>query len=87
MMFSSCWYSSLSRQSITTVIQKEGLAMGAPTSSILSEIFLQHVQYTLLPQLTSKQKFINYFQYVDDILLIYDSTKLHKFNSDSKVIT
>jgi hypothetical protein len=48
--------------------------MGAPSSSILSEIFLQHAEHSHLPSLTQKHKIINYFCYVDDILLIYDST-------------
>jgi len=71
----------------TYVIQKDGLAMGTPSSSILSKIFIQHVEHTHLSRLTHKHKFINYFQYVDDILLIYDSshtdthTLLDDFNS------
>jgi hypothetical protein len=61
--------------------------MGAPSSSMFSKIFIQHIQHTYLPRLTHKHKFINYFQYVDDILLIYDSsitgihTILDDFNS------
>jgi hypothetical protein len=47
--------------------------MGAPSSSILAEIFLQHIEHTHLTYLTQKHKLINYFRYVDDILLIYDS--------------
>jgi len=30
----------------TLYIQEEGLAMGAPTSSIFSEIYLQHIENT-----------------------------------------
>jgi hypothetical protein len=48
--------------------------MGAPSSSILSEIFLQHTEHPHLPRLTQKHNIINYFRYVDDILLIYDSS-------------
>ena len=32
------------------VIQKDGLAMDAPSPSIFSEIFIQHIQHTHLPQ-------------------------------------
>ena len=56
------------------VIQKDGLSMGAPSSSILSEIFIQHIEHTHLPRLTHKHKFINYFRYVD-ILLICDASR------------
>jgi hypothetical protein len=28
-----------------TITQTDGLAMGAPSSSILSEVFLQHIKY------------------------------------------
>jgi len=53
------------------VIQKEDLVMGAPSSSILYEIFLQHTEHSHLPRLTEKPKLINYFRYIDDILVIY----------------
>jgi hypothetical protein len=54
--------------------QTEGLAMGAPTSAILAEIYIQHIEHKqLYPVL--KQKIIRYFRYVDDILIIYNETK------------
>jgi hypothetical protein len=41
---------------IHIVIQEEGLAMGASSSSsILSEIFLQHVEHSHIPRLTQKR--------------------------------
>ena len=61
--------------------------MGAPSSGILSEIFLQHVEHLHLPRLTHKHKLTNYSRYFDDILLIYDSSHtniqsiLNDFNS------
>ena len=48
--------------------------MGAPSSGLIAEIFLQHIEHTLLPHITHKHRILNYFRYVDDILLIYDST-------------
>jgi hypothetical protein len=65
----------------------DGLAMDAPSSGIISEIFLQHIEHTHHPRLTQKHKLVNYFRYVDDILMIYDSLHtdiqaiLHDFNS------
>jgi hypothetical protein len=61
--------------------------MGAPSSNIISETFLQHIEHTHLPHLTQKHRLVNYARYVDDILLIYDSLHtdlqsiLHDFNS------
>jgi hypothetical protein len=46
--------------------------MGAPSSSSIAEIFLQHTENVRLAHLTHKHIIINYFRYVDDILLIFD---------------
>jgi hypothetical protein len=55
------------------VVQHDGLAMGAPSSDLIAEIFLQHIENLQLTRLTHKHKIINYCRYVDDILLIFDS--------------
>jgi hypothetical protein len=47
--------------------------MGAPSSGIIAEIFLQHMEHTHLRRLAHKHRIINYCRYVDDILLIFDS--------------
>ena len=44
--------------------------MGAPSSGQIAEFFLQYTENTHLARLS--HKFINYFRYVDDILLIFD---------------
>jgi len=44
--------------------------MGAPSSSMLSEVFLQHSH---IAYLTQKHKIMSYIRYVDKILLIFDS--------------
>jgi hypothetical protein len=86
------WFDTITKQNYffqinNIVIQKEGLAMGAPFSSILSKIFLRHIEHSHLPRLTQKHRLINYFRYVDDILLIYNSSHtgiqsiLNDFNS------
>ena len=55
--------------------------MGAPSTSI-SQIFLQHIEH-----LAQKHKVVNYFWYIDDTLLIYESQHtdirllLHDFDS------
>ena len=47
--------------------------MGAPTSSIIAEFFLQHLEDTHIIHMAKKHNIAAYFRYVDDILLIYES--------------
>jgi hypothetical protein len=63
----------------TIYLQKERLAMGAPTPSILSDIYLQHMESTTIPELLGKHNIKRYFRYVDDILLKYidNTTNIH----------
>jgi hypothetical protein len=56
-------------------VQNEGLAMGAPTSSILSELYLQYMENTTIYDLLLKHKVEGYFRYVDDILRMYPTRK------------
>ena len=53
-----------------THIQQKGLAMGAPSSSILSEIYLQFLENTKAINILTKPGIEGYFRYVDDILLV-----------------
>ena len=55
------------------IIQNNELVMGVPSSSMLSEVFLRHTANTHVAYLTQKHGIINYFQYVDVILVIFDS--------------
>jgi hypothetical protein len=55
-----------------TYVQKKGLAMGAPTSSIFSEIYLQYMGNTLIYDVLQKTRIEGYFRYVDDILIVYN---------------
>jgi hypothetical protein len=54
-----------------TYLQKNCLAMGAPTSSILAEIYLQFIENTKIYDILRYSKVEGYFRYVDDILLVY----------------
>jgi hypothetical protein len=55
--------------------QIDGLAMRAPTSSILGEIlYVQNMEHTKIYPILNKQQIIAYFRYVD-ILIIYDQKK------------
>ena len=70
------WYIIITKQNYfindDIINQNDGLSMGAPSSGIIAEIFLQHVENSLLAHLAQKHNVINYFRYVDDILLIFD---------------
>ena len=54
------------------VVHHDGLAMGAPSSGLIAEMFLKHIEHSHLTHLTQKHKIINYCRYVDDILIIFD---------------
>ena len=70
-----------------TYKQNDGLAMGAPTSSIFSEFYLQHHENSRIYDLLRNHNIAGYFRYVDDILIIYDESTmnikdlLHCFNN------
>jgi hypothetical protein len=53
-----------------TYVQHDGLAMGAPTSSILSEFYLQHLKNSKIYDILLNFNIMGYFQYVDDLLII-----------------
>jgi len=63
--------------------------MGAPTSSIFSEIYLQFLENTKIYDILQKTRVEGYFRYVDDILIVYnenftDVNEIHNmFNSVS----
>jgi hypothetical protein len=63
-----------------TYIQKEGLAMGAPSSSLLSEIYLQHIEMNKIVHILLKYHIVGYVRYVDDILIAYKQnlTNIHE---------
>jgi hypothetical protein len=70
------WYDAITKQNYFTnndiIIQHDGLAMGAPSSGLIAEIFLQHMEHLHLAHLTHSHRIINYWRYVDDILLAFD---------------
>ena len=51
-------------------IQEDGLAMGAPTSSFLSEIYLHYLENTKIIYILLKHHIIGYFIYVADTLIL-----------------
>lgn len=63
------------------------MAMGAPTSAIFLEIYLQYIEHTFIYDILIHNNVRGYFRYVDEILLIYDTeitdthTVLQQFNA------
>jgi len=65
------WYDTITKQNYLSnkdkiLIQQDGLAMGAPTSGIIAEFFLQNLENSHLTHLFNKHKIMGYFRYVDD---------------------
>ena len=52
-------------------IQEQCLSMGAPTSSIFSEIYLQYLENTQIYDILMNYRIIGYFRYVDDNLIVH----------------
>jgi hypothetical protein len=62
--------------------------MGAPTSSILAETYIQHIEHTQIYPILVQQQIIAYYRYFDDILIIYDQNKMnvdHTLNEFNKL--
>jgi hypothetical protein len=60
-------YDVITRQNYSTnkekiLIQKEGLARGPPSSGLIVEFFLQHLEHQNLSHLSTKYRVINYFR-------------------------
>jgi uncharacterized protein (UPF0147 family) len=52
----------------------KGVAMGSPISGTMAEIFIQHLEDCLIKHLLDSKTIAFYSRYVDDILIIYDSS-------------
>jgi hypothetical protein len=53
--------------------QTEGMAMGVPTSSVLSVLYIQHLENMALYEILIRYRIIGYYRYVDDLLHVFDS--------------
>ena len=63
--------------------QRQWLAMGVPSSSILSEIYLQFLENTRIYDILLRHQIMGYFRYVDDILIVYDNNNNNNNNTDT----
>lgn len=55
--------------------QKNGLAMGSPLSSLLSEIFLDKIENEFIKNNKFKKLLLYWFRYVDDILICWNGSE------------
>jgi len=69
--------------------------MGSPISSLIAQIFLQHYDDRSIGQLLDTKSIALYVRYIDDILVIFDTTKINlhiintyinKINNNIKLI-
>jgi len=49
--------------------------MGAPTSSIFPELYLQYLESTKIYDILMNHNIEGYFRYLDDILVVYNESK------------
>src|SRR5215510_7637846 len=49
--------------------------MGAPSSSILSTVYLQYIEHTAIYDVLLRNQILGYFRYLDDILIVYSHDK------------
>jgi hypothetical protein len=67
--------------------QISSLAMGAPTLSISSKMFLQYLEHNQIIHILQKHSITGYYRYVDDTSIIYNNeiiqiqNTLNEFNS------
>jgi hypothetical protein len=52
----------------------KAVTMGSPISGTIAEIFIQHLENTHIKHLLDSESITFYARYVDDILIIYDSS-------------
>ena len=51
--------------------------MGSPLPGLIAEIFLQHYEDTNIKRLLDTKNIAFYTRYVNKILIIFDTTKIH----------
>jgi hypothetical protein len=54
--------------------QESGLAMGSPTSSVFSEMYLQYMESMEIYNTLVCNNIMGYFHYIENILVVYDKT-------------
>jgi len=63
-----------------TLHKRRRTGYGATTSSVFSEIYIQHVKNTIIAESLIKYHIVGYFQYVDDILIVYNKATTNTYD-------
>ena len=62
--------------------QKDGVAIGSPLGTILTNVFLSFYEIKMLEQCPNEFKPVFYWRYVDDIFVLFESAEhLSKFHA------
>jgi len=64
---------------------EQGISMGSPISSLIAEIFLENYEDKNIKQFLGAKRIIFYVRYVDDILIIFDKTKISPQNINTHI--
>jgi hypothetical protein len=63
-----------------TLHARRRTCFGAPTSSIFSKIYPQHIENKNIVDILFKKRVTGHFRYVNDILIVYKKKKKNKTN-------
>ena len=64
---------------------EKGIAMGSPISSTMAESYLQYIEGTHIKQWWDAGKITYYRRYVDNIIIIYDTTKVQDIITEQEI--
>ena len=64
---------------------EQGISMGSPLSGLIAEMFLQNYEDTNIKHLLDTKNIVFYIRYVDDILIIFDTTKIDSHNINAYI--
>ena len=65
---------------------KKGIAMGSPISSTIAEIYIQYFESLHVKHWLESSEIIFYKRYVDDIFIVYDTSKKNEQTFSTKLI-
>jgi len=64
---------------------EQGISMASPISSLIAEIFLQNYEDKNIKQFLEAKSIIFYVRYVDDILIMFNKTKISPQNISTHI--
>jgi hypothetical protein len=61
--------------------------MAAPMLAILAETFMQYLEHTVISKILNKHQILDYYRYVDNILIIYNTHNTNIENTSEELNT